>query len=265
MSTNGNNASDCANPLTPCLTFAGALAQGNPGGEFIAEATGSYGAINITQAVTISGPPGVVIYSGLGVIVNAADATVVLRGLTIDGTGASGNGITVIAVESLFVESCVITGFTGSGSFGNGIYFPSTGHLFAKDTIVRNIGNVGVVLASESSMTASIQHCKFDQGSSAIAVTAVMVVNVRNTTVTGMSGEALSADFGGELNIENCVVANNNVGIIALPDGVIRVSNTTVTDNGTGILSIGIVLSRSNNTVEGNAVNGTFTGTYAAK
>ena len=30
MSTNGNNASDCANPLTPCLTFAGALAQVNP-------------------------------------------------------------------------------------------------------------------------------------------------------------------------------------------------------------------------------------------
>ena len=74
MSTNGNNASDCANPLTPCLTFAGALAQVNPGGEVIAEATGGYGPLNITQAVTISGPPGVVIYSGLQVIVNAPGA-----------------------------------------------------------------------------------------------------------------------------------------------------------------------------------------------
>src|ERR1022692_731445 len=86
MSTNGNNASDCANPLTPCLTFAGALAQVNPGGEVIAEATGGYGPFNVTQAVTISGPPGVVIYSGLSVVVNAPGATVVLRGLTIDGT-----------------------------------------------------------------------------------------------------------------------------------------------------------------------------------
>src|ERR1022692_4974693 len=74
MSTNGNNASDCANPLTPCLTFAGALAQVNVGGEVIAEATGGYGALNITQAVTISGPPGVVIYSGLPVTVNAPGA-----------------------------------------------------------------------------------------------------------------------------------------------------------------------------------------------
>src|SRR3984885_9021162 len=102
MSTNGNNANDCANPLTPCLTFAGALAQVNPNGEVIAEATGGYGAINITQAVTISGPPGVVIYSGLGVTVNAPGAIVVLRGLTIDGTGAGGNGITVTAAGKLF-------------------------------------------------------------------------------------------------------------------------------------------------------------------
>ena len=56
MSTNGNNANDCANPMTPCLTFAGALAQVNPGGEVIAEATGGYGPLNITSAVTISGP-----------------------------------------------------------------------------------------------------------------------------------------------------------------------------------------------------------------
>src|ERR1700733_9038930 len=122
MSTDGNNASDCANPLTPCLTFAGALAQVNPGGEVIAEATGGYGPLNITQAVTISGPPGVVIYSGLQVNVNAPGATVVLRGLTIDGTGATGNGISVVSVGSLFVESCVITGFVGSGTTGNGVY-----------------------------------------------------------------------------------------------------------------------------------------------
>src|ERR1022692_4752887 len=88
MSTNGNNSSDCSNPLTPCLTFAGAIAQVNPGGEVIAEATGGYGPLAITGSMTISGPPGVVIYSGLGVTVNPPGGTVILRGLTIDGTGA---------------------------------------------------------------------------------------------------------------------------------------------------------------------------------
>src|SRR5450755_3492656 len=111
VSTTGNNANDCSNPLTPCVDFTGALAQVATGGEIIAQATGPYGPLNITKAVTISGPPGVVIYSGHQVTVNAAGATVVLRGLTIDGNGAVENGINVVAVGTLYVESCVIAGF----------------------------------------------------------------------------------------------------------------------------------------------------------
>src|SRR5450755_2583823 len=111
VSTTGNDANDCSNPLTPCVDFTGALAQVAMGGEIIAQATGPYGPLNITKSVTISGPPGVVIYSGHTVTVNAAGATVVLRGLTIDGTGASGSGINIAAVGTLFVESCVIANF----------------------------------------------------------------------------------------------------------------------------------------------------------
>src|SRR5450755_2528918 len=111
VSTNGSDANDCSNPLTPCVDFTGALAQVATGGEIIAQATGPYGPLNITKAVTISGPPGVVIYSGHQVTVNAAGATVVLRGLTIDGNGAVENGINVVAVGTLYVESCVIAGF----------------------------------------------------------------------------------------------------------------------------------------------------------
>ena len=48
---------------------------------------------------------------------------------------------------------------------------------------------------------------------------------------------------------------------------VVRVSNTTVTDStGSGVASTsGQILSRGNNTVEGNATNGIFTGTFMAK
>jgi hypothetical protein len=266
LSTNGNNASDCANPLTPCLTFAGALAQVNPGGEVIAEATGGYGPLNITQAVTISGPPGVVIYSGLGVTVNAPGATVVLRGLTIDGTGATATGITATAVGSLFVENCVIANFLGSNNTGDGIVFSSTGHLFVKDTIVRNIAYVGVFLAGGATSTASIQHCQFDQGEFGVSVSgAGNVATVRDSAATGMTGQGFGAQNGGELNIESCVAANNDVGIIAFSTSTVRVSNTTVTNNVSGIATAGAVLSRGNNTVEGNGTNGSFSGTYSAK
>src|SRR5512132_3821236 len=139
ISTTGNNANDCSNPLTPCVDFGGALLQVNAGGEIIAEATGPYGPLNITKAVTISGPPGVVIYSGHQVMVNAPGATVVLRGLTIDGNGAMEDAIHVASAAAVYVESCVIANFTESpGGAGSGIVFASAGNLYVKDTIIRN-------------------------------------------------------------------------------------------------------------------------------
>ena len=74
---------------------------------------------------------------------------------------------------------------------------------------------------------------------------------------------------GGELNAEGCLVANNYYeGLASLTAGtVLRVSNCTVTDNDTGLFAdvTSSLLSRSNNTVEGNGTDGSFTGTYSAK
>ena len=272
MSTNGNNASDCANPLTPCLTFAGALAQVAVGGEVIAEATGGYGPLNITQAVTISGPPGVVIYSGLPVTVNAPGATVVLRGLTIDGTGAAASGILVQAAGSLFVESCVIANFSGSGANGNGIYLATAGNLFVKDTLVQNNSSIGIwVNPASGTAEASIEHCRFD-GNGSGSSNGLTVSNsgnmatVKDSTATGLSGYGLGAESGAELNIENCEISSNAVGVESISSSTVRVSDTTVTENGTGLSSSSAaLLSRGNNTVEGNTANGTFTSTYMAK
>ena len=165
MSTTGNDSNNCANPNTPCLTFAGSLAQVAVGGEVIAEATGGYGAINVTQSVTISGPPGVVIYSGFTVTVNAPGATVVLRGLTIDGTGATGNGINVVAVAVLHVESCVITGF--AGRFGRerdllhlGRPALRQGHHHPGERIRRYLGH-----PLSGTAQASVDHCRLEQNS----------------------------------------------------------------------------------------------------
>ena len=270
MSTNGNNASDCANPLTPCLTFVGALAQVNPGGEVIAEATGGYGPLNVTQAVTISGPPGVVIYSGLQVVVNAPGATVVLRGLTVDGTGAGANGILVQAVGSLFVESCVLTGFTGTGATGSGIYMTASGNLFVKDTLIRGNGNEGIwIIPASGTVKASINHCRIE-GNQFFGLVSELGVQatVQNSVASGNGSAGFLAENGGEINIENCVAANNGTGIESDGAGTTtRVSDTTVTDNGNGLVAMttGALLSRGNNTVEGNTTNGAFTSTYTAK
>jgi hypothetical protein len=273
MSTNGNNASDCANPLTPCLTFAGAITQVNPGGEVIAEATGGYGPLNISQAVTISGPPGVVIYSGLSVTVNAPGATVVLRGLTIDGTGAAANGINVVAVGSLFVESCVIANFSGSDtSTGSGIYFGSAGNLFVEDTAVLNNSYAGLwVVPSSGTAKASFVHCRAENNKEGFISDGggggAGSVTICDSVASGNQFDGFIVERNGELNLEDCGSANNGFGISAFTGGLVRVSNATVTDNATGLYNGGgTLLSRGNNTLEGStSANGTFTSTYAAK
>ena len=265
MSTTGNDSNNCGNPNTPCLTFAGALAQVIAGGEVIAEATGGYGPINITQSVTLSGPLGVVIFSNYQVAVNAPGGTVVLRGLTIDGTGtATGNGINVVAVSVLHVESCVITGFASEG-----IYFKSPGQLFVKDTIVRGNG-LGIWVAPPSGTSqVSVDRCRLEQNDYGLGSDGggggTAKVTIRDSVVSGNFTIGLSA-LSAELNAEACLVANNGLGLYSA--GVLRASNCIITDNTTGVkigFGGGTLLSRSNNTVEGNGTDGSFTGTYSAK
>jgi hypothetical protein len=90
---------------------------------------------------------------------------------------------------------------------------------------------------------------------------------IRDSVASGSSLTGLLAQGGGELNIENCLAANNNNGIASVTDGsTVRVSNTTVTDNVTGLAAgNGMLLSRGNNTVQGNGRHGSFTGTFPAE
>jgi hypothetical protein len=90
---------------------------------------------------------------------------------------------------------------------------------------------------------------------------------IRDSVASGSSVTGLVGEGGGELNIENCLAANNNNGIASVTDGsTVRVSNTTVTDNVTGLAAgNGMLLSRGNNTVQGNGTHGSFTGTFPAE
>src|SRR5262249_53660190 len=246
---------------TPCPALGGALAEGATGGEVIVEASGGYGPLAITKAVSINAAPGVVAFSGLPVTVNASNAVVVLRGLIIDGGGAAGSGIDAQAVGSLHVESCVILGFNG-----NGINFSSSGQLFVKDTMVRNTSNYGIFIAPASlTARASIDSSRIENNQVGVVSFSSASATITESVLAGQTLIGASAGGTGELTIESCLVANNFVGITSNAGTTIRVSNTTVTDNSTGLSIVGgALLSRSNNTVEGNGTNGVFSGTYAA-
>ena len=125
---------------------------------------------------------------------------------------------------------------------------------------------------------AAIERCRLEKNVDGLSVEAfgeaAARASIKDSFVAGQSNTGLRADAGGgnsELNIENCLVANNDTGIFSFAStgtAVVRVSNSTVTDNGSfGVLTSlgGQLLTRSNNSIEGNGVDGSFTGTFTAK
>src|SRR5580704_4130366 len=165
VSGHGVDTNPCS--LTaPCRTFTQALSQTNAGGEVVVLDSAGYGPFAITKAVTIEAPSGVyagiTVTAGDGIDINAAapnttPGTVILRGLTINNQGASGGGVVVISVGTLYVENCVINGFSsetggpqGSGIGGLGFLCP--GNLEVKDSVMR--GNTNGILIENSSGTA---------------------------------------------------------------------------------------------------------------
>ncbi len=267
ISPNGNDSNVCANPLFPCATFAGALAQVQPGGEVIAQATGGYGQLTITQSVTINGPSGVVMFSGYPAYINAAGAKVVIRGLTIDV--AAGYGIDAAAFSALHIENCVI-----SGTSADGIYVTSPGHLFLRNTVVRSAGGYGVRLTpSTGSLNAVIEHCQaennagigFDmEGNGHFTIRDTVSASNGNDGYYIYAPPATNID----VTLESCTASNNSGdGVLAQNAGAtVRVSNSTVTDNvayGFDNILGATFQSRQNNTVEGN-VGGQTSGSISS-
>ena len=246
----------CQTIGNPCQTFNYALSQTLPGGEVIAVASGSYAPVTITNSVTIEAAPGVYagitpVGTGAGVTVNGTSgATVVLRGLTIQG--GTGDGIDFNSGAALSVENCVINGVGDSG-----ISHTSSGNLFVNDTVIRNCDNDGVNL-NNSGAHESLSHVRLvgnSYGLSGLNGAA----SISDSVISGNIADGIVAGVGGgtpRINVESCQISNNGTNGIEVDAGTIWLSNSTVTLNsGTGLYSNGVsasIFSRVNNTVVGN-------------
>ena len=266
----GSDLNTCDNINAPCQTFAGAVTKLNPGGEAIVLDSGGYGAVTIGQALTIEAPPGVLAFvhpsSGDGITVAAGVSdTVVLRGIVLNG--GAGNGIFVSQVGVLHIENCVVSGFV------NGLaYAAAGGRLFIKDTIIRNNTFDGIFVQTGSGTPMlSLDRCRLEGNAANGLEIHRGSTTIRDSVTSGNNVGFHAVGFASalDLNIESCLVANNTVAGISSdnPTATVRVSDTTVTGNAFGLEQFGggLLLSRSNNTVEGNGTNGTFTGTYLPK
>src|SRR2546428_9681579 len=125
VASTGNDANPGCTLGAPCRSCQVAFSTVGTGGEVVALDSAGYGVITIDRSVSIQVPPGV--YAGVtpglgatGITVTTANSMdfVVLRGLTINGLGAALRGIDFqFAAGTLYVDSCVIIGFTNQGIF----------------------------------------------------------------------------------------------------------------------------------------------------
>jgi hypothetical protein len=280
----------------PCRTINRAVSQTNARGEVIILDSGPYQPFTVSKSINITAAPGVqptitvgTINQGLGALINAGPQDdVTLRGLSI--TRAQTAGIRFNSGRALLVESCTINGSGTAGIWVNG-----AGSVFIKDTTVRNgaggfDGHGIMVLPSSGTAIVTVEHCRLENNDPGVgfggagdgilqADSAVQFSNskvtVRDTVSSGnvVAFSVFSATGSAEMNLENCLASGNGAGVVGNASGsgnvTIRVSGSVITDNLLGVGTGGgavAILSRGNNTVEGNTQsNGSFTGAYFAK
>jgi hypothetical protein len=283
----GDDVNPCSR-TAPCKTFAGAISKTAPGGEINCLDPGGFGTLTITKSITVdcTGTFGSTLNSGgiNGFTINDSlsatpgQANVILRGLSINGAGATPglNGIRFISGKSLVLQDI----FIQNQRSGNGISIANSSgavHFHAEDVTVAN--GLGGIEIRPTGATAAV-NASLDN------------VRVENNTGNGvrLDTSALTGGTGVRLSVTNSVVSGNNTGIsanspaagtqfaLAMIDhsdisqsaGIglnatgnlarLIVGNSTISGNGTGVAfsAGGTVNTYSDNRLAGNATDGAF-------
>ena len=256
---------DDANPgsrTAPCKTFAGAISKTFDGGEIDALDPGGFGSVTITKSLTIDGSgtfASILASATNGIIINAAGIDVVIRGLALNGSGGGLTGIRIVAAGRVFIEDCVIFGFTGAPGIGINDVRTTGGKLFITNTVVRENSGTGVVVlpsAGSTSIQAFLSNVRLiGNGNAGVAASNGSRVTIAGSLLAGNTNFGLFANANSgnaELNAEGCVVAGNGTGVNADPGGTIRISNLHVTNNTTGLAGGGTFATYGNNHISGN-------------
>ena len=128
VASTGSDAGTCSRSQ-PCRSFSYAVSQTVPNGEVLVLDSAGYGALTITESITISNPSGVeaaisTAAGGTAITINASKPIdVTLRGLTLLGLGTASTGITVTSsipstatsAGSVNIIDCMVKDFTGDG------------------------------------------------------------------------------------------------------------------------------------------------------
>ena len=249
----GDDVNPCSR-TAPCKTFAGAISKTAKDGEISVLDPGGYGAVTITKSIYINGTHGAgygsIIASLVnGIVINITDAADVrkavrLRALDINGVSTGINGVSILAANNVWVEDCVIDGFTGDGTnSGMGIRVATAAscNLYVMDTMIHK--TVTGIRVSTSAGFA--------------------VANVRDSNLEGNTN-GLTVNTNGFATIDNCrFAANTTNGVATLVSGAtITIRDSILSNNGTAInAAAGSTLRALSNQLNNNTTG--FGGTTA--
>jgi Right handed beta helix region len=263
----GDDANPCSR-TAPCRTFAGAFPKTFINGEINCIDPGGFGAVTITKSITIdcTGTLGSILASGtngieINVAVNANDPfrSVRLRGLSINGTGASGTigtrtglrGIHISQAATVIIEDVVVSDFSVQGVSDTR---SAGGALFIRNSMIRDTTGTGIgVAGSGGTNNAVIENVHSINNGFGLAAGSGNQVSVTRSVFSGNTSAGVEADAGGQIGLDNSVVSANATGL--QNGGTMSISNSSFSFNTTGIS--GATTSFGNNRIFGNVAAGT--------
>lgn len=263
VSSTGMDSNPCT-VTSPCRSFGTAISATNPGGEVIALDSAGYGPFSITNAITVSGAPGVhaaiTAPIGSGISITASGSSVTIRNLVLIGTGAT-FGVVQFAAGHVYLSNCLIRGFSTNIDLQNGDM--TIDHCQSLDAIATGaLFDNGGQATDHGVMT----DCLIVGGG--VYVSGTTDVSLVRTTITGCN-TAVDAPivtgmgFIAVINVKDCAIVNNSFAIavasilgnsasVYLSGDLIAYNDTLVSASGTGAG----VFSFQNNTIDSNTTAG---------
>jgi hypothetical protein len=257
----GDDFNPCSR-TAPCKTFAGAISKTFINGEIDCLDPGGYGAVTITKSITIdcTGTFGSILASSTtGVVINIPVGlndpfrTVRLRGLSINGSGASGTigtrtgvrGVRILDALVVEIEDTVITDF-----ITNGIADSRTstgGKLLIRNSVIRDVTGSAILAAGANPNNVSIENVMAVNSAFGLAAGTGNRVSIARSAFVGNTTAGVEGDPGSQIGLEDSLVSGNATGLQS--NGTMSLSNTSIFFNTTGIA--GATTSFGNNRIVG--------------
>ena len=277
----GDDANPCSR-TAPCKTFAGAISKTAAAGEIDALDPGGFGVVTITKSITIDGTGtfASILSSGSPSAVNVNDsasgspgtANVILRGLSINGTGTTfgTNGLNFTSGKSVTIIDCLFQNFTTNGINVN-LNTAGTETLYVVNTHVKGCGGDGMFLTitGGGQVKATIERSSFVQNNNGIEARSGSRVTARNSDFSlnnniGVWSNGTAAGFAAIDVWSSQISLNGGVGAQAGNGGNAGASGLQIAQNqisrnggaGVNISTGGVVQTFSNNEILNNASDG---------